>query len=375
MKNFLYDFFVWCAGSDRAVLDRCGQAEHIKHAGYGGLVVVPAILGGCSMTYALSTLTQIPFFYIGGGLVWAGIVLMFDRFILSTFRKSEKWWKDVFSITFFTRMLFAVGIGFIVSHPLVLLVFDDSLEQELTTMRIESENELRTSFEDKLNAIRSREDTLASQLNEKIEYRQCLERLILFEMSGKDTTLACGTSSGIQKYGPRATEIKEEIKGLNTDIELFRAQNKLISEKNQEELALLLGDRDKKLAEFTFSTNYLAREIALQRLESRKPSGDVVLWTKWFLILFFVFVDILPVTFKVVTKYGEYDKRLAEEDNFTIQVTHSYEREQHEKVRKHYTDHLLTHRNQQIEKNIQIASDSEENYESLLQKINPYLKY
>lgn len=372
MKNFLYDFFVWCAGSDRAVLDQCGQAEHIKHAGYGGLVIVPAMLGACSMTYALSTLTTSPLVYIGGGIVWAVVVLMFDRFILSTFRKSEVWWKDVLSITFFTRLLFAVGIGFIVSHPLVLLVFDDSLEQELTTMRIESENELRNAYQSKLDTIRQREDTLISQVNEKVEYRQCLERLLLFEMSGKDTTLACGTSSGIKKYGPRATEIKEEIVGINQDITLLREQNAIISAKNQQELTQLLTDRDKKLAEFTFSTNYLAREIALQRLESRPPSGKVVLQTKWFLILFFVFVDILPVTFKVVTKYGEYDRRLAKEDEVTIQFTHAYEREQHEKVRKSYTDHLATHRVQQIESNIRDTDG--EDYDALLKKIKPYLK-
>jgi hypothetical protein len=55
MKGLLFDFFVWSAGSDREILDRTGRSEHIKHAGYGGLVLVPAVLGLFSMMYAVST--------------------------------------------------------------------------------------------------------------------------------------------------------------------------------------------------------------------------------------------------------------------------------------------------------------------------------
>ena len=88
LKKPLYNFFVWAAGSDREVLDRCGQSEHIKHAGYGGLVLVPALLGLFSMVYAISTLTDKWWVYTSAGIVWAAIVFVFDRFIVSTFRKS-----------------------------------------------------------------------------------------------------------------------------------------------------------------------------------------------------------------------------------------------------------------------------------------------
>ncbi|MDX2071341.1 MAG: DUF4407 domain-containing protein, partial [Haliscomenobacter sp.] len=117
MKGLFYDFFVWSAGSDREILDRTGRSEHVKHAGYGGLVLVPAVLGLFSMMYAVSTLTDKPFVYIGAGIVWACIVFTFDRFIVSTFRKSDSARKDLFSFLFLSRLLFSIGIGVLVSHP------------------------------------------------------------------------------------------------------------------------------------------------------------------------------------------------------------------------------------------------------------------
>ncbi|MEN0046504.1 MAG: DUF4407 domain-containing protein [Bacteroidota bacterium] len=369
MKQALYNFFVWCAGSDRAILDRCGQSEHTKHAGYGGLVLVPAILGFVSMTYAVSTLTPKPLLYIGAGFIWAIIVFIFDRFIVSTFRKSESLFKDVFSLLFLSRIAFAIGIGILVSHPMVLLVFDDSLEQELTNMRIESEDQIRNQYDQDLAAVRLRQDGLKAEVNEKIEYRQCLERLLLFEMSGKDTTMACGTTSGLSKYGPRAREIKEEIGVIAGDIDLLREQNASASNQNEGELAQLLQDRDQKLNEFQFSTNYLAREVALSRLEQKEIGGSAVTYTKWFLLLFFILVDILPVVFKVVSKYGEYDRRLDLDGKFDIKITNAYEREQEERVRKAYVDGLTDLRIRKIEEEI---NHSAGNYEDLMDDLEVY---
>jgi hypothetical protein len=353
MKKALFNFFVWCSGADPEVLSRCGRSEHIKHAEYGGLVLVPALLGFVSMTYAISTLTDSPYAYIGGGLVWAVIVFIFDRFIVATFRKSGNIWRDIFSIVFLSRIVFAVGIGIIVSHPLVLLVFDDSLEQELATMRIEEEDALRTYYEGKIDTVRARNVGLNAGIEEKVVYRQCLEKLLLYEMSGKDTTLQCGTTSGLTQYGPRSRQIKEDLAHLSEEIVLYRQKTEALLAKNQAEIEQLTAGRDRKLEEMIFSTNYLAREMALSRLEAREGEGGVVYFTKWFLILFFVFVDILPVTFKAITKYGEYDRRLKLEEGYNIHLTAAYEREQEEMVQRALVDKMTDIRLRRIEEEME----------------------
>ena len=44
--------------------------------------------------------------YLAGGLVWSSIVFCFDRFIVSTFRKSQSTAKDITSSVFLSRLVF-----------------------------------------------------------------------------------------------------------------------------------------------------------------------------------------------------------------------------------------------------------------------------
>lgn len=372
MKGLFYDFFVWSAGSDREILDRTGRSEHVKHAGYGGLVLVPAALGLFSMMYAVSTLTDKPFVYIGAGIVWACIVFTFDRFIVSTFRKSDSARKDLFSFLFLSRLLFSIGIGVLVSHPIVLLVFDDSLEQELFAMKEEGEKAIYAQYESTIDVVRNRDSTLKGEVELKLAERACKEKLLLFEMSGKDTTMNCGTTSGMKQYGPRASEIKEEIRYLNEEIAALRNKNDVKIGDNTKEIAKLQSEREAKLKGFQdqFSYNYLAREVALERLEAKPVGGASVKWTKWFLIVFFVLVDILPVFFKASTKQGEYDRLMDKESESTANSFPAYERAQEDLVRKAYVDQLAKHRLNEVTRTIK---DNTAPFPALKTELSQYL--
>ncbi len=372
MKGLFYDFFVWSAGSDREILDRTGRSEHVKHAGYGGLVLVPAVLGLFSMMYAVSTLTDKPFVYIGAGIVWACIVFTFDRFIVSTFRKSDSARKDLFSFLFLSRLLFSIGIGVLVSHPIVLLVFDDSLEQELFAMKEEGEKAIYAQYENTIDVVRNRDSLLKGEVELKLAERACKEKLLLFEMSGKDTTMNCGTTSGMKQYGPRANEIKEEIGYLNEEIAALRNKNDVKIGDNTKEIGKLQAEREAKLKGFQdqFSYNYLAREVALERLEAKPVGGTSVKWTKWFLIVFFVLVDILPVFFKASTKQGEYDRLMDKESESTANSFPAYERAQEDLVRKAYVDQLAKHRLDEVTRTIK---DNTAPFPALKSELSQYL--
>ena len=372
MKGLFYDFFVWSAGSDREILDRTGRSEHVKHAGYGGLVLVPAVLGLFSMMYAVSTLTDKAFVYIGAGIVWACIVFTFDRFIVSTFRKSDSARKDLFSFLFLSRLLFSIGIGVLVSHPIVLLVFDDSLEQELFAMKEEGEKAIYAQYENTIDVVRNRDSTLKGEVELKLAERAGKEKLLLFEMSGKDTTMNCGTTSGMKQYGPRANEIKEEIGYLNEEIAALRNKNDVKIGDNTKEIAKLQAEREVKLKGFQdqFSYNYLAREVALERLEAKPVGGTSVKWTKWFLIVFFVLVDILPVFFKASTKQGEYDRLMDKESESTANSFPAYERAQEDLVRRAYVDQLAKHRLDEVTRTIK---DNTAPFPALKSELSQYL--
>src|SRR6185437_7663220 len=122
------------------------RSEHIKHAGFGALVLVPATLGLFSMTYAISTFVNNPYLYILAGIVWACIVFIFDRFIISTFRKKDSIEKDITSLTFLSRVVFAAFVGIAVAHPLVLLYFHESIEVNMDEVAHAKTDSIENAF-------------------------------------------------------------------------------------------------------------------------------------------------------------------------------------------------------------------------------------
>jgi hypothetical protein len=373
MNKPVFDFFVWCSGADPELLAQCSRKEQIKYAGLGSLVLIPAILGLASMSYAISTLTDMPVLPILMALVWAAIVFAIDRFIVSTFRKGRSVLRDFFSFQFFARLLFAVGIGILVSHPLVLLVFKDSLTQELLVMRDEQDKKLFERYEGQIDSVRGRNDQLALGVRAKEQERREWQQFLAFEISGKDTVMACcGSTTGMRYYGPATRKIEDRIATLGQEIDALKTDIRQETEANQQVLANLSAQRDTTQATFqsAFSFDYVAREVALERLEAREPGGQSVRLTKWFLMLFFIFVDILPVFLKMATVRGEYDDRL-DAEKLVIHLPYGYEREQNEKVRRSFVDRLTQLRLTEIERLFTQWDGAD--FNRLLRRLAPFL--
>src|SRR5687767_3822367 len=87
----MWNPFIWLSGADTSIIEKCPRHklyEKIKFSGIGALVLIPAVVGFFSMTYAVSTISNDPWVYYGGGLGWSLIVLAIDRLLVSTTNKS-----------------------------------------------------------------------------------------------------------------------------------------------------------------------------------------------------------------------------------------------------------------------------------------------
>jgi len=99
------------------------------------------IMAFISMLYATSLLTTDTGIRIILSFVWAIIIFIIDRYIVSTFIKKESgrdWW----SVQFFIRIIFAIGVGIVISHPIIIRIFDDKIQ--------ETQTEIRQSLKDKI---------------------------------------------------------------------------------------------------------------------------------------------------------------------------------------------------------------------------------
>lgn len=318
--------FVWLSGADPDILRQCTKlpkTERRKFAGFGTTVLIPATLGLFSMGYALSTFTSNPQIYIAGGVLWFFIVLAIDRFLVSTLYKSSVQPKRNFWIALSFRLLFAVFVGIAVSHPLVLFLFEKSIQKQINeTERTRIDNRLKEIEALKENAQQGK---AATDLEARIKTRDCLDKVLQAEQSGalkgavtlNDGTL-CGYSSGKPECGKRCENIKVQLKTINDEI-----ANLQKSVGSDVDAVSKTTEKDiDKLKEET-SRDYPARISALAAISEKEPQ---IWWTESFLMLFFIFIDALLILLKGTTSMGEYEE-IRDSLLFEAQVTEKAKRE------------------------------------------------
>jgi hypothetical protein len=293
-------FFLWCAGADSDLLAPLPRSETIKQAGFGTLVVVPAVLALFAMTYALSTVSAQPLVYGGGGLLWAAIVFSFDRFLVSTFRKSGSVARDVTSAVFLSRVLLAGFVGMIVAHPLVMLYFADSIDERLDGERREKVAALASGHAEERAVLLDRIDALEAQTARSQQARDAQQARLVDEIDG----VVSGRTTGIAGRGASAAEKKLQLERAQRELAEVRVRNLVAIDALRTQLGALEGDHRRAEEAFHQARDYLARVGALEALAAQSPHVDRL---QWFLVLFFVFVDTLPILFKGLTPAGPYD--------------------------------------------------------------------
>ncbi len=336
MKSIVYRFLIGCAGSDVDVLNRCPRSEHIKHAGFGALVLVPAALGMFSMTYAISTFVTNPFIYILAGLAWACIVFIFDRFIISTFRKKATIVKDITSLTFLSRVVFSAFVGIAVAHPLVLLYFHESIGVNMDEVAHAKVDSLENVYQLQKKNFQLSTDTIDKNLNGITDTIHTQEGILHDEIKG--VVRNDDRTTGRAGEGPTFKYDTAYLSRLYNDLAQTKISNEEKKAENKVAIAKLDSARLSKINRLTFSRDYLETEKALQRLTG---SNTIIKITTWFLIMFFILVDILPVTWKGLTSKGPYDEYLHEVeltirnevmanviDSETKLAMHKYDKEQ-----------------------------------------------
>ncbi|MFJ1542253.1 DUF4407 domain-containing protein [Micromonospora chalcea] len=311
--------FTWLSGADPTILKDCASlsnTEKIRFAGLGSLTLIPAVLGTFSMAYAISTLTRHAELYVLAGVCWGVIVLMIDRYLISTLHKSTVPGAGGRTVPIVARLMFAVLVGIAVAHPLVLLWFDDSLVQTIDESRRSKVEERRAKAKADVAAVpvpvASAKPLEVERLG-RVERLDCLSQLKTYEQSNVQKRLPCGISSGEQTCGPRCRDLQlkfdrvvTEIETLDDRITTAKGEDQRAKEAYDDQVRDIRDQAAQDVADINarHSTDYLARVAALDQL---KKDSSHVLAVEWFMICFFVFIDILPVTMKITTGVGAYE--------------------------------------------------------------------
>lgn len=323
---------------------RQAPADRTRHTAMGGVLLTTATVAGVSAAFALNTAVGLdPVSSSLVGLLWGWVIFNLDRMLIISMGRHGGWLRNLLSAL--PRVALAVVIGFVISAPLVLRIFQPEITSELQVMRnerfVESQSQLAERFTE-IPALEAREvelraivtgqvrpsvadDPEVARLEAAFEAKdaeyQAAEAQVVCENDG-----TCG--SGQVGRGPsyrEKVEIQDRLRNERNDLradldraveaaqsrietgaesEIAAAQVELT--RVRDDLARLRAERDQARAEVEAaeenSQGLLARLEALDRLTAQ---GGSMLVAHLALALLFIFIELLPVLVKLLALFGK----------------------------------------------------------------------
>jgi len=157
--------FFWLSGAGTETLETCPGWEQRKYVALGATVLVPCLFAFIACSYALSTLTTNYAVIFPAAAVWSFIILAIDRALLASYRPFLSLPQKLAQFTL--RFFVAILMGMTIAHPLVLLLFRDTVTSVIEKARAVEAQGIRAEFTKEREAMAVRiaaiEDAIAKQ--------------------------------------------------------------------------------------------------------------------------------------------------------------------------------------------------------------------
>jgi len=157
--------FFWLSGAGTQTLEQCPAWEQRKYVAFGATVLVPCAFAFIACAYALSTLTDNVRVIYPVAAVWAFIILTIDRALLASYRPYMSIFRKLSQFTL--RLVVAILMGITIAHPLVLLLFRDTVSVVIEKDRAAEIEVVRSGFEATKENVRSQVTVLETALAEQ----------------------------------------------------------------------------------------------------------------------------------------------------------------------------------------------------------------
>lgn len=313
-------FFVLCSGADRALLDTCSEGEQNKYAGIGATVFFTALMAFIAAAYALYTVFDNVYLAIPFGLVWGLLIFNLDRFIVSTLRKRDNFWKEFIQAS--PRILLAVVIAVVISKPLELKIFEKEINRVLleqkNQMTLENQQQLSLQYNPDIEAKKAEIQALKEEIALKEAATDSLYETYIAEAEGRKGTLLVGK-------GPVYKEKREKHDAALAELKSLKAEN-------QEKIAGVESEIETLEAGYAQAVETSQPVIdGFDGLMARiNALGELPWFPSFFIFLLFLAIETAPILVKLMTPKGPYDMKLEDEEtavaSWVMQKVHQREK-------------------------------------------------
>ncbi len=182
-RNPIKHLFFWLSGAGADTLEQCPGWEQRKYVAFGATVLVPTVFAFIACGYALSTLTDDWRIIAPVALAWGLIIMTIDRALLSIYRSYQRFHRKVGQ--FFLRIVVAALMGVTISHPLTLLLFNDTISSVVEEERQAEIDAVRVAAGSEKGAVEAKILDLEEQIAEQ---RALFDRTYSAEFLVEDAT-------------------------------------------------------------------------------------------------------------------------------------------------------------------------------------------
>jgi hypothetical protein len=316
----IYNLFLWSSGADLKILEQAPMDKN-KYYGIGGTIVFTALMATFAGGYAFYTAFNDQTLSIFFGFFWGALIFNLDRYIVSSFGVGDG--KKTISgqefLDALPRLVMAIILGLVIATPLELKLFEKEINSEIARLNDKTTSELESGIlanADSMSITYRQEIVgLKGEIEDRRNYLDLLreKRSTAYDSYMCELNGTCGT--GLKGEGPVFREAKENYFRLNDEYQqlevLYSQRNNDDFEnikKKEGEVELILARARQDIARL--KNEYSSRDGLLARLEAlgTLTSADQSLWAaKWLITLLFVFIEIAPILFKMMTERGPYD--------------------------------------------------------------------
>ncbi len=205
MTNTMKRVFFWLSGAGTETLERCPAWEQRKYVAFGATVLVPCAFAFIACAYALSTLTDKPGVIYPVAGVWAFIILTIDRALLAGYRPYLSVFRKM--AQFSLRLVVAILMGITIAHPLVLLLFRDTVSSVIETDRAAEIEVVRGGFDKEKEKVRQRIGGIDTSLaDQRLRWNESFQAKFILQESDDASAAIPGLTAEQQTELKAATD-------------------------------------------------------------------------------------------------------------------------------------------------------------------------
>ena len=301
----LQRFFIFCSGADTNILETCSNGERNKYAGIGATVFFTAVMAFIASGYALYTVFDNIFTSIFFGLIWGLLIFNLDRYIVSTIKKRDNIWSEIWQAT--PRIILAMIIAVVISKPLELKIFEKEIDQvlleEKNSMTLNNQQQLALQYTPKVEQLNQEIGVLKNEITEKEAATDALYDIYISEAEG-----TAGT--GLLGKGPVYAEKREKHDAYLAELNALKATNTEKIAAIEAQIAALNADYE------TAVSNSQPIIDGFDGLMARiNALGKLPWFPSFFIFLLFLAIETAPIIAKLLAPKGEYDYKFEEQES------------------------------------------------------------